>query len=295
MNPLCRAVRGMFAVPVVLVAAVVLAVSPLAFSQSGASAAEDSPVYKAFTQLKGQSSYRMTINIETKDPRMAQMAAMGMGMGAMEKVVQGNTTQVVMHMKIPAMDQRGAIDDWEIRAVVKDGRAARLITSPAVPRLLKRGDQMLDMQMAMMEKQAATSIAQALAQGPLGAISAAVQGASAAASMAEAVALKKKAHEFFSWQCVPGAGQSTEKTTPQLTDLHTVADHKVGETAAAAYEFFVNENGKSQGPVRLLVAKDSGLPLRIEMSDPQGHGNVHMDYTDFSKTAEIEVPECLSK
>jgi len=226
---------------------------------------------------------------------MAQMAAMGMGMSTIEKLVQGNTTQVVMHMKMPAMDQGGAMDDWEFRAVAKDGRAARLITSPAVPRLLKRSDQMLDMQMAMMEKQAATSVAQALAQGPLGAISAAVQGASAAASMAGAVALKRKAHEFFSWQCVAGAAQPAEKTAPQLTGLLAVADQRVGETNAAAYEFFVNENGKSQGPVRLLVAKDSGLPVRIEMTDPQGHGSVHMDYTDFSKTAEIEVPDCLSK
>jgi hypothetical protein len=293
MNPLCRAVRGIFAVPVVIF--VVLGVSPFAFSQSAAPVAEDSPVYKAFNQLKGQSSYRMTINIESKDPRMAQMAAMGMGMGVIEKVVQGNTTQVVTHMKMPAMDQRGAIDDWEIRAVVKDGHAARLITSPAVPRLLKLGDQMVDMQMAMMEKQAATSIAQALAQGPMGAISAAVQGASTAANMAQAVALKKKARDFYSWQCVPSAGQPAEKTTPQLTDLRPVADQKVGETNTAAYEFFVNENGKSQGPVRLLVAKDTGLPVRLEMSDPQGHGSVHMDYADFNKTTQIEVPDCLSK
>jgi hypothetical protein len=291
MNPLCRCVRGMFAVPVIVA---VLVVSPLAFSQSTATA-EDSPVYKAFTQLKGQTSYRMTINIESKDPRMAQMAAMGMGMGTNEKLVQGNTTQVVMHMKMPAMDQGGAMDDWEIRAVAKDGRAARLITSPAVPRLLKRSDQMLDMQMAMMEKQAATSVAQALAQGPLGAISAAVQGASAAASMAEVVALKRKAREFFSWQCIPGAGQPAEKAAPQLTGLRAATDQKVGETNAAAYEFFVNENGKSQGPVRLLVAKDSGLPVRLEVTDPQGHGSVHMDYADFSKTVQIEIPDCLSK
>lgn len=131
MNPLCRVVRRIFAASVIAVA--VLALSPFAFSQSGAPAAEDSPVYKAFGQLKGQTSYRMSINIESKDPRMAQLAAMGMGMGVIEKVVQGNTTQVITHMKMPAMDQRGAIDDWEIRAVVKDGHAARLITSPAVP------------------------------------------------------------------------------------------------------------------------------------------------------------------
>jgi hypothetical protein len=272
----------MFAVLVVFVA--VFTASPFAFSQNA-----------AFSQLKGQTSYRMTINIESKDPRMAQMAAMGMGMGTIEKLVQGNTTQVVMHMKMPAMDQGGAMDDWEIRAVAKDGRAARLITSPAVPRLLKRSDQMLDMQMAMMEKQAATSVAQALAQGPLGAISAAVQGASAAASMAEVVALKRKAREFFSWQCIPGVGQPAEKAAPQLTGLRAATDQKVGETNAAAYEFFVNENGKSQGPVRLLVAKDSGLPVRLDVTDPQGHGSVHMDYTDFSKTVQIEIPDCLSK
>jgi outer membrane lipoprotein-sorting protein len=113
--------------------------------------------------------------------------------------------------------------------------------------------------------------------------------------MAQAVSLKRKAHEFFSWQCVPGAGQTAEKTAPQLTGLRPVTDQKVGETSALAYEFFVNENGKSQGPVRLLVAKDSGLPVRMEMTDPQGHGSVHMDYTDFNKTTQIEVPDCLSK
>jgi hypothetical protein len=69
----------------------------------------------------------------------------------------------------------------------------------------------------------------------------------------------------------------------------------VGETNAAAYEFFVNENGKPQGPVRLLVAKDSGLPVRLEVTDPLGHGSVHMNYTDFSETLQIEIPDCLSR
>jgi hypothetical protein len=198
-------------------------------------------------------------------------------------------------MKMPAMDQPGTIDDWEIRAVVKDGRAARLITSPAVPRLLKKADQMLDMQMAMMEKQAAMSVAQALAKGPLGPIEAAMQGATAAANLAAGMAVKRKAHEFFTWQCIDTPQQQNEKTPPQLTGLRTVADQKVGVIDAAAYEFFVNENGKSQGPVRLLIGKDSGLPLRIDMNDPEGRGSVHMDYADFGKTAQIEIPDCLGK
>lgn len=272
-----------------------LAVPPVALSQSGVPAAEDSPLFKAFNQLQTQSSYRVTINMEMKDPRMAQMAANGMGMGPMEKVVQGNMTQVSMHMKMPAMDQPGTIDDWEIRAVVKDGRGARLITSPAVPRLLKKSDAMLDMQMAMLEKQAATSVAQAFAKGPWGPIEAAVQGASTAANLAAGMALKKKSHEFFSWQGIDTAQQQNQKAPPELTGMRTLADQKVGAVDAAAYEFFVNENGKSQGRVRLLVAKDSGMPLRIEMNDPEGRDGMHMDYTACNKTAQIEIPDCLAK
>jgi len=293
MNRFARAFKEILAVCAVSVA--VLAAPPVAASQSGVPVAEDSPLYKAFNQLKDQPNYRVTINMEMKDTRMAKMAAAGMGMGAMEKVVQGNTTQVTMHMKMPATDQPGTIDDWEIRAVVKDGRAARLITSPAVPRLLKKSDQMLDMQMAMMEKQAAMSLAQALAKGPLGPIEAAMQGATAAANLAAGMAVKRNSHEFFSWQCIDRPQQQNERTAPALTGMHTMADQKIGAVDAAAYEFFVNENGKSQGPVRLLIAKDSGLPLRIDMNDPEGRGSVHMDYVDFGKTAHIEIPECLGK
>src|SRR4029077_9027289 len=64
MNPLYCSIRGMFAVLVVFVA--VLTASPFAFSQTAA-AAEDSPVFKAFSQLKGQTSYRMT---STLSPRI---------------------------------------------------------------------------------------------------------------------------------------------------------------------------------------------------------------------------------
>ena len=271
-----------------------LSVAPCAFSQD-VPAAEDSPVYKAFNQLKTQSSYRVTINMEVKDPRMAQMAAMGMGMSAIEKLVQGNTTQVVMHMKMPAMDIRGQIDDWEFRAVVKDGHAARLITSPAVPRLLKLSDQMFDMQVAMLEKQAATTVAQGLASGPVGALSAALSGTAQAANLAVLLGARKKSREMFSWQCLPQAGQGAEKTTPQFTDLRAMEDQKISDTDSTVYEFKVRENGNSQGPIRLLVAKASGLPLRIEMNDPGGRGSMHMDYTDFNKPAQIEIPDCLSK
>ncbi len=44
----------------------------------------------------------------------------------------------------------------------------------------------------------------------------------------------------------------------------------------------------------MYVAKDSGLPKRIEMTDPQGHGTMMMNY-EYSAVPEIEVPECLAR
>jgi hypothetical protein len=293
MHPFWRLIR--FVVMVFVSGFVISAGALPALSQAGVPVPEDSALYKAFNQLKTQSSYRVIMNMQSNDPRMAQMAASGMGFGTTEKLVQGNTTQVIMHVKMPATDVRGEIDDWEFRAVVKDGRGARLISSAAVPRLLKRTDQMVDMQLAMLEKQSSVAMLHALAEGPLGMVSAAVNGAQMAQGLGALMALKKQAHDMFSWKCEGNVGQSGSKTAAQLTDLRATGDQAIEGTAATAYEFYVKDNGRSQGPIRLLVGKDSGLPLRLEMNDPGGHGSMRMDYTDFNKPAQIEVPDCLGK
>lgn len=266
-----------------------------ALAQNGTPVPEDSPLVKSFTLLQAQPSYRMTMTMQSNDPRMAQAAAMGMGFSPIEKVVKGGTSQVVMHMKMPAMDMRGALDDWEIKAVAQDGRAARKFSSPAIPRLLKQSDQMAAMQLAMMDRQAGMAVAQALTQGPLGAISAAVIAGQTALAHVEIPRQLKKEKEFFEWKCVDQPGGAPAQRTPaQLTDMRSVGDQMVGTTAASGYEFYVHEGSKVNGPVRLLVAKDTGLPLRIEMTDPGGRGSMQMDY-DFTPAGEIEVPECLAK
>jgi len=97
----------------------VLLVSPVAaHAQSGAPAA-DNPIYVAFQQLEKAPAYHTRITLQSNDPRMAQMAATGMGFSPMEKTVKGGTTQVIMHLKMPAFDTQGAVDDWEIRAVAQ--------------------------------------------------------------------------------------------------------------------------------------------------------------------------------
>jgi hypothetical protein len=283
-----------------MIAAMAAMGAPLALAQTkpaGVPVPEDSPVYNAFRQLEKQPAYHLRMTMESKDPRMAQMAASGMGFAPMEMLVQGGTRQVTMHMRIPATDIRNTIDDWEIRSVVQNGKAARLITSPAVPRLLKLGEAQLQMQMAMLDMQASTAITRAMAGGPMGMMNAGMIAGTTALAHMQAARLEKKAKDFFSWQCVPGAGggdTSGQKNPNQLTDLRALGDQAVEGTAAAAYEFYTRERDQLRGPVRLYVAKDSGLPMRIEMNDPEGRGSMRMDYYDIGKTAEIEIPPCLA-
>jgi hypothetical protein len=262
---------------------------------AGVPVSEDSAIFTAFKQLEKQPAYRMTMTAEPSDPRMAQMRAKGMGLSPMETISKGGTRQVIMHMKMPAMDQPGTIDDWEIRAVVQNGHGARLITSPSLPRIMRYSEQMLAMEMAMLNRQAATAMAHAAAEGVIGAITVANIAAQTAVGNVMAAREMKKEKEFFSWKCMPqlGGGQNENKKTNKLTDMRLLGDQHVGETSATAYEFYVRDGDQFQGPVRLLVSKDTGLPLRIEMTDPQGRGTMHMDYS-FDKITDIEIPTCMA-
>ena len=272
--------------------------TPLALAQTkpvGVPVPEDSPLFAAFKKLESQPAYRMTMTAESNDPQMAQMAAMGMGFSPAETVVKGGTRQVIMHMKMPAMDMPGTIDDWEIRAVVQNGQGARLITSSAVPRIMKLSAEMLAMQMAILNQQASAAIARAAAQGPIGAISAGMITGLTTMANIEAPRMLKKEKDLFSWKCIGqlGGEQSANQKTNQLTDLRPLGDQSVGDVSAAAYEFYARDGDQFQGPIHLLVAKDTGLPLRIEMNDPQGHGSMHIDYS-FDKINDIEIPACMA-
>ena len=132
----------------------------------------------------------MVMTMQTSDPQMAAMAQSIFSPG--EMLVEGNTRQYTMHYKMPATDVPGTVDDWEIRAVVQNGRAARLITSAAVPRLLKEAEEKAARDLAELDRMAATSIARAAAEGPMGAIGAGMTAASVAMAHAEVPKMLKK-------------------------------------------------------------------------------------------------------
>ncbi len=262
---------------------------------AGVPVPEDSALFKAFKQFEKQPAYRMTMTVEPSDPHMALMIARGMGCSPIETISKGGARRVTMHVKIPAMDQPGTIDDWEIRAVVRNGRTARQFTSPSLPRIMRHSEHMLMMERAMLDRQAATVMAHAAEEGPIGALTAANISAQMVHGNMMATRELSKEKDFFSWQCMPGlkGAQNEDKKTNQLTDMRSLGDQAAGGTSATAYEFYVRDGDRFLGPVRLLVAKDTGLPLRIEMTDPHGHCSIHMDYS-FDKITDIEVPACMA-
>jgi hypothetical protein len=262
-------------------------------SHGGVPVPMDSALYTSFTRLKTQPGYHMVMTMQISDPKMAAMAQSIFS--PQEMIVVGDTRQYTMHYKMPATDVPGTVDDWEIRAVVRNGRAARLITSAAVPRLLKESEEKAAHDLAELDRMAATTIARAAAEGPMGAIGAGMTAAGVAMTHLEVPKMLKKERDMFSWQCrdVPQLAPGAQSTT-QLTDFHAIADQNVNGVMADGYEFYSYDNQKTQGTVHLLVAKDTGLPLRIELVDPNGAGGVQMNYGPLTGPANIETPACMN-
>jgi len=264
-------------------------------SPAGVPVPPDSPLFDSFRKLEQQSVYHQRMTITANDPQIVQMMAQ-MGFGASETITAGDTKQVSMHMKMPAL---GQMTDFEIRTVIRNGRLAKKWISPDSGRILKEQDASIAKQLADAEAQYASSIAKNLASGPFGWAGAATSSAAAATAPVLAARASKQAHDFFEWTCVdgPNAGKTAQgrPEPPPLTDLRMVGDQSVDGVAATAYEFYVRENGRSQGPMQMLVAKDTGLPLRIGMNDPRGAGAMQMDYFGFNQGGDFEVPSCISE
>ena len=252
----------------------------------------DSPVFESFRLLGQQSVYHQRMKFTTSDPRMEQMMAQ-LGFSPAETITAGDTKQVSMHFKMPAL---GQVEDFELRGVLRNGRLAKKWISPGSGRILKEQDAQIMRQLAEYEAQAASSIARNLAMGPMGWVEAGLGAAGAAASVAGAAKVRKQAHEFFEWTCMDsGAAPSARREPPPLTDLRNLGEQTLDGVPVTSYEFYVHEDGRFHGPVQMSVAKDSGLPLRIGVSDARMGGGMQMEYFGFNQGGDFEVPACLGE
>ncbi len=253
----------------------------------------DSPVFDAFRKLGEQQVYHQRMTITANDPRMAEMMAQ-MGFGPAETVTTSDAKQVSMHLMMPI---GGKTEDMELRSVLRNGRMAKKWISPGSGRYLKEVDASIAKQLADAEAQYASSIARNLASGPMGWAAAGMDTGLTAATAAMAMKARKTAHDFFEWTCMDSDAsptQTRQRTPPPLTDLKMLGEQTLNGVAVTSYEFYVQDNGKAQGPMQMHIAKDSGLPMRIGMSDARMGGGMQMDYFGFNQGGDFELPACLS-
>ena len=255
----------------------------------------DSPIMQAFSKLQLQSVYHQKMVLSAADPQMRKMME-SMGFGETETITAGDMKQVSMHMQMPFA---GKVQDMEIRTVMGNGHLAKKWISPGSGAYLAEVDAKAAKELLDAEAQAAKSITRSLQSGPMGLVGAAVSAGAAAANVAAIESGRKKAHDFFEWTCMEAAGGSAapspHKEPPPLTDLRVAGDDTIDGVAVTNYEFYVKENGKFQGPLRMAIAKDSGLPMRMVMSDPSGQGSMRMDYFGFNQGGDFEIPACMKK
>jgi hypothetical protein len=265
----------------------------------GVPMAADSPVYTSYKLLQAQGSYRIVITMQAAGPQMAQAAAEGFVIKSIQTDVKGDVHRSVMHWSMPASDARGrfmpgVIDDWEATGVVQNGMSARRLYSPTgTPRILVMDAAEAAQQLAMYDQMMGAAVVRQAAEGPIGMAVAAMDVGLIAATHVEVAATLKKARDFFSWRCEPQAQSTAQQTLPGLTDLTVVGDDTINGVAVSKYDFYVRDGGKLNGPVHLTVAKDSGLPMRLEMTDPGGMGSMTMDY-DTTTPVDIEIPPCMA-
>jgi hypothetical protein len=80
-----------------------------------------------------------------------------------------------------------------------------------------------------------------------------------------------------------------------MSIARAAAEGPVGAIGAGieATQFCAHDNKKTQGTIHLLVAKDTGLPLRLQMGNPQAGQTMKMDYSELSQPVSIEIPPCM--
>ncbi len=265
----------------------------------GVPMAADSPVYTSYKLLQARGSYRMVITMRAAGPQMAQAAATGFGIKSIATDVKGGVHKSVMHWSMPAPDARGrftpgVVDDWEATGVVQNGMSARRLYSPTgTPRILAMDAAEAAQVLAMYDQMMGAAVVRQAGEGPIGMAVAAMDVGLIAATHVEVAATLKKAKDFFSWRCEPQPQSTAQQALPDLTDLTVVGDDTINGVAMSKYDFYVRDNGKLNGPVHLTVAKDSGMPMRLEMTDPGGMGSMTMDY-DTTTPVDIEIPPCMA-
>jgi len=285
-------------------------------------------ILAAFTKLGQVKGYRIRTTVTpgkqyAQQMEMAKQMGLDMATKPMEQdVINPDTRRVTMVIPMmsmggtPNLSDMGAMKNMAKNMAPGGGMggmmpkvtqvkmygvttAAGMATYMDCPDCEKSMDESMRKQLEEQRKQMAQNLLRTALGGPEGLVSAAVGAASEAAF--EAAAPKVMEHEkqqasLNRWECRGGAEKPAAAATTRPNFLHVKAGgtSKVGAEDAKTYQFSVmDESSHKEMPMTLYVSASSGLPLKIEMSQPEG--SMSMEYYDVNAPIDIPVPDCLKK
>jgi hypothetical protein len=236
-----------------------------------------------------------------------------------QEVVNPNLSKITMNVPVVSMSGMPSMADMQdmknmpknmppmgsmqVKAIrmkmygVSNG--SRMATFLDCPECQQAIDDSMRQQMRQFLKDMTMSLLRSSAGGPEAAIGPAITTAIAPA-LQETVGrtiLEKEEKEasLNQWTCRDAKVKQSDKAhSPNLMNAKATGTAMVGGEKARTYNFSVaDEQSKKEMPMTLYVSASTGLPLKIEMSQPEG--SMCMEYYDFNAPITIDVPACMKE
>jgi outer membrane lipoprotein-sorting protein len=284
-----------------------------------------SEIMASFSKLDALKGYRIRTAV-TPSGQFAQQMEMAKQMGLdmvmkpmIQEVVNPNLRKITMDvpvMSMPSLPSMANMQDMknmpknvppigsmQMKSYrmkmygVSNGTA--MATYLDCPECQQSIDDAMRQQMRQYMKELTMSLLRSLEGGPTSLLGHAITSAIVPV-MEQAIAKKMIEKEegeasLNRWTCRDVKKDPSAPTSPpNLLNAKATGRTMVGADEAKTYSFSIlDEQSQKEMPMTLYVSAASGLPLRIEMTQPEG--SMSVEYYDFDAPITIDVPECMKK
>jgi hypothetical protein len=293
-----------------------------AFQAFGQNAGDE--IMASFSKLDRLKSYRIRTTMTPGRQFADQMKMAGqMGMDMMTKpmvqeVVNPNLRKITMDVPVMSMSGMPSMEDMQEMKNMPQGMppggmpiktyrmkmygisdGSRMATYLDCTACQKAIDEAMKQQMRQFLKDLTMSLLRSIAGGPQSAIAPAITSVIAPVLQESVgrmmIEKEEKAASLNQWTCRDAKVEKSGEASPRkLMNAEAAGTATVGAEKAKTYRFSVmDEESGREVPMTLYVSASSGLPLKIEMSQPEG--SVSMEYYDIDAPITIEVPACMKK
>jgi hypothetical protein len=284
-----------------------------------------SEIMASFSKLDTLKSYRIKTAV-TPSGQFAQQMEMAKKMGLdmamkpmVQEVVNPNLRKITMDvpvMSMPSLPSMANVKDMknmpknmppmgsmQMKSYrmtmygVSNGTA--MATYLDCPECQQAIDDSMRQQMSQYMKDLTTSLLRSLEGGPtsfLGhAVTSAIMPALEQAAAKKMIEQEESGASLNRWTCRDVKKDPSAPTSPpSLMNAKATGRALVGPEEAKTYSFSVlDEQSQKEVPMILYVSAASGLPLKIEMTQPEG--SLVVEYYDFDAPITIDVPECMKR